>query len=69
MKENVKQNKKMDEMTVLEALARDVGELFFRSSVIVDPAPVPFIPVTPIVVGKKMIRGAGKLFNAVKEML
>lgn len=60
--------KSFDEMTIKDALLKDVAELQFRSTVLVDPAPAPMIPITPIVIGKKIIRGTKKVFDAIKNM-
>lgn len=59
--------KSLDEMTIKEALLEDVAELQFRSTVIMDPAPAPMIPITPIVIGKKIIKGTKKAFGAIKN--
>lgn len=59
--------KSLDEMTIKEALLKDVAELQLRSTVIMDPAPTPMIPITPIVIGKKIIKGTKKAFDAIKN--
>ena len=41
----------IDTLSVKDAFAADVEVLKFRSTVIIDPAPMPFIPITPIVYG------------------
>jgi len=56
-------DKPLEEMTVKEALQHDVADIAFRSTVIIDPAPMPMIPITPIVIGKKAINGAKKALN------
>ncbi len=56
--------KSLNQMTVKEAIAYDVTEISFRSHVILDPAPTPFIPITPIVAGKKVLNGAKKVSAA-----
>ena len=59
--------KSLDEMTIKEALLKDVAELQLRSTVIMDPAPTPMIPITPIVIGKKIIKGTKKALDAIKK--
>lgn len=46
----------IDTLSVEDSFAADVEALKFRNTVIIDPAPMPFIPITPIVVGKKSIQ-------------
>lgn len=61
--------KSLKEMTVKEAIAYDVAEISFRSSVLVDPAPMPFIPITPIVAGKQVLNGVKKASAALKNRM
>ena len=50
-----KLNKRIEDISIKEALAADAAELSIRRYIIMDPAPMPFIPVTPIVIGKKIV--------------
>lgn len=61
--------KSLKEMTVKEAIAYDAAEITYRSSVIIDPAPMPFIPVTPIVVGNKVLNGVKQVSVALKNRM
>ena len=58
--ENVK--KSLEDMTIKEALKDDVAQVMLRNHVIMDPY-VPPIPITPVVIGKKIIKGAKNLFK------
>lgn len=57
----------IDALSVKDAFAADVEALKFRNTVIIDPAPMPFIPVTPIVVGKKAFDYAKKIAASIKN--
>ena len=57
----------IDTLSVKDAFAADVGALKFRSTVIIDPAPMPCIPITPIVVGKKAFNYAKKIAASIKN--
>lgn len=59
----------IDELSVKDAFAADVEALKFRSTVIVDPAPTPFIPITPMVVGKKAFNYAKKIAASIKNAI
>lgn len=52
-------NKKerLEEMTIKEALSEDIAQVVFKGTVMVDPTPAPILPITPIVIGKKTIKG------------
>lgn len=57
----------IDTLSVKDAFAADVEALKIRSTVIIDPAPMPFIPITPIVVGKKVINHVKKIAASIKN--
>jgi len=59
----------IDALSVKDAFAADVEALKFRSTVIIDPAPLPFIPITPIVVGKKAFNYAKKIAASIKNAI
>lgn len=59
----------IDTLSVKGAIAADVAELVFRSTVIIDPAPKPFIPITPIVVGIKAFNYAKKIAASIKNAI
>lgn len=59
----------IDTLSVKDAFAADVEVLKFRSTVIIDPAPMPFIPITPIVVGKKAFNYAKKIAASIKNAI
>ena len=59
----------IDALSVKDAFAADVEALKFRSTVIIDPAPLPFIPITPIVVGKKVFDYAKKIAASIKNAI
>lgn len=67
MSEKTPLNKNIDELSVKDALVADIAEIKFRNSVIIDPAPMPFVPITPIVVGKKVINHVKKIAVAIKK--
>ena len=46
-------NKKR-EPTIKEAVQKDIAELFFWSTVSIDPVPMPFTPTAPIVAKKSL---------------
>lgn len=50
------------EMTIKEAFVHDVVGEITKYSIMMDPAPV-HIPILPIVVGKKIVKGAKKFFE------
>ena len=56
-------NKTLEELSIKEALTVDVSEIIVRSSLIIDPAPLPHIPITPVVIGLKILNGAKKLIQ------
>ena len=55
--------KSLGEISIKEALSADVEALSFRIHVISDPAPLPQIPITPVVIGLKILNGAKKLIQ------
>lgn len=55
------------DMTVKEGITYDVMQIIFRNSVIIDPAPMPFIPITPVVVGKKVFNYAKKIAVSIQK--
>ena len=59
----------IDALSVKDAFAADVEALKFRSTVIIDPAPLPFISITPIVVGKKAFNYAKKIAASIKNAI
>ena len=59
----------IDALSVKDAFAADVEALKFRNTVIIDPAPIPFIPITPIVVGKKAFNYAKKIAASIKDAI
>jgi len=59
----------IDALSVKDAFAADVEALKFRNTVIIDPAPMPFIPITPIVVGKKAFNYAKKIAASIKNAI
>lgn len=61
MSEKTPLDKNINELSIKEALSIDMGQITFRNHVIIDPAPMPFIPITPIVIGKKVIKDAKRL--------
>lgn len=64
---NDTRNKK--ELSVKNALAADIATLKFRSTVIIAPDPLPFIPATPFVIGKAIFNYAKKLTASVKKSI
>lgn len=60
-----KKNNGVDDISVKEALAQDAADLSVRWSACVDPAPGPFIPVTPFVIGKKAVNGVKKIVESI----
>lgn len=56
-------NKDMDKMTIKEALRLDKERLNIWYHLMADPAPVPFVPITPFVIGKKIWDKSKKLFR------
>lgn len=46
-----------------------MAEIKIRNSVIIDPAPMPFVPITPIVAGKKAINHIKKIAVAIKKSI
>ena len=56
-------NKTLEELSIKEALTVDVSEIIVRSSLIIDPAPLPHIPITQAVLGLKILNGAKKLIQ------
>jgi len=59
----------IDALSVKDAFAADVEALKFRNTVVIDPAPMPFIPITPIVVGKKAFNYAKKIAASIKNAI
>ena len=55
----------MNNLTIKEALAMDAAGIAVRSKICVDPY-MPFVPLTPIVVGKKVIKGVQSIFGILK---
>lgn len=55
----------VDNLTIKEALAMDAAEIAVRSKILVDPY-MPFVPLTPIVIGKKAIKGVQSIFCILK---
>lgn len=66
MKHTAPTEKKLDELTLKEALIMDRETLKLRRDAMVDPCPLPFIPLTVFVVGAKLKRGASKLIDSFK---
>ncbi len=58
--------KRLEDMTIKEALSEDITQSVFKGMVIVDPAPAPFLPITPLVIGKKAIKGIKHIFSKSK---
>lgn len=58
----------MDKLTVKEALAMDVAQISMRRKIIVDPY-MPFLPITPLAVGKKVIEGVQSVLGIVKTRI
>ena len=56
----------MNELTIKEALAIDAARLVMRSKILTDPY-MPLLPLTPRVIGKKIIKGIQKAANNVKQ--
>lgn len=67
MSEKTPITENINELSIKEAFAADIEAIKFRSTVIIDPAPMPFIPVTPIVVGKKAFDYAKKIAASIKN--
>ena len=64
------ENKKsLSDFTVKEALVTDIAAIKFRNKVIIDPAPLPFISITPIVIGAKAVKGSKNAFQKLKQKL
>ena len=59
----------LHEMSVKEAIGADVGNIVFRSTVLIDPAPSPFIPIAPLVAGAKVVHGVKQTVNAIRHGL
>ncbi len=59
----------INELSIKDAFAADIETIKFRSTVIIDPAPMPFIPITPIVVGKKAFNYAKKIAASIKNVI
>lgn len=59
----------LHEMTVKEAIGADVGNIIFRSTVLIDPAPPPFIPIAPLVVGAKVLHETKKTIVTIGRKL
>ncbi len=55
--------KRLENMTIKEALSEDIAQAIFKGTVIVDPAPAPFLPITPLVIGNKAIKGIKYIFR------
>ena len=69
MSDKTPKNKSIDELSVKDAFSADIAAIKFRSTVIIDPAPMPFIPITPIVVGKKAFNYAKKIAASIKNAI
>ena len=67
MSEKTPLNKNIDELSIKDALVADIAEIKIRNSIIIDPAPMPFVPITPIVIGKKAINCVKKVAGAIKK--
>lgn len=61
MSEKTSITENINELSVKDAFVADIETIRFRSTVIIDPAPMPFVPITPIVVGKKAFNYAKRL--------
>jgi len=59
------EQKSIFDLTIKEALFSDYQELKLRTQVLVDPAPMPFIPATPIVAGIKVFNYAKKIATSI----
>ena len=66
MSEKTPMAENIDTISVKDAFAAEVGALKFRSTVIIDPAPMTCIPITQIVVGKKAFNYAKKIAASIK---
>lgn len=60
-------NKEFDEFSLKKAIFYDIGQILFQNQVIVDPVPMPFLPITPIVIGKKVINCTKNIICAIKS--
>lgn len=60
-------DKSIDELSVKEALTWDAGNILAKHTLIIDPAPLPTIPITPFVIGKKVIKGVKGIVNSIKS--
>lgn len=69
MSEKTPITENINELSIKDAFVADIEAIEFRSTVIVDPAPMPFIPITPIVVGKKAFTYAKKLAASIKNVI
>lgn len=61
-------NKNIDELSIKDNLVTDTSKIKIRNSVTVDPASMLFIPIIPIVVGKKQLK-MQKDFNCNKKSI
>lgn len=69
MSEKTSITEKINELSIKDAFAADIEAIKFRSTVIIDPAPIPFVPITPIVVGKKAFNYAKKITASIKSAM
>ena len=65
MKNPNEPTKNIEDMTIKEAVTHDIAQVVVNSTIISDPAPVN-IPITPIVIGKKILNGTKKIFKGLK---
>ena len=57
-------NKKIEDITIKEALLQDASQLVIKAKILSAPAPT-FVPITPAIVGKKIWSSVKKLIEKV----
>ncbi len=57
----------LDELTIKEALKMDIKQVSSKTHILVDPAPLPMIPITPFVIGRKMVKGTKNFIRSAKN--
>lgn len=57
-------NKKIEDITIKEALLQDISQIFIKAEILSDPAPT-FVPITPVIVGKKIWSSVKNLIDKV----
>lgn len=65
----MKQNQKDEEVSVKKAVEFDIAQIVFRTSSFIDPAPGVFIPLTRLVIGKKMLKGVYRLADKAASLM